>query len=58
MVFHVSMLKRYHGDRDYIIKWDSLSLDKDMAYKEELLVILDWDVWNLRMKEILSIKIQ
>ena len=23
-VFHVSMLKRYQGDRDYIVKWDSL----------------------------------
>ena len=21
-VFHVSMLKRYHGDRNYIIRWD------------------------------------
>ncbi|WMV19083.1 hypothetical protein MTR67_012468 [Solanum verrucosum] len=29
-VFHVSMLKRYHGDGDYIIKWDSIVLDKDL----------------------------
>uniref|UniRef100_M0ZQN9 'chromo' domain containing protein n=1 Tax=Solanum tuberosum TaxID=4113 RepID=M0ZQN9_SOLTU len=29
-VFHVSMLKRYHGDGDYIIKWDSVLLDKDL----------------------------
>ncbi|WMV46161.1 hypothetical protein MTR67_039546 [Solanum verrucosum] len=29
-VFHVSMLKRYHCDGDYIIKWDSIVLDKDL----------------------------
>ena len=26
-VFHVSMLKRYHGDGNYIIRWDSVLLD-------------------------------
>ena len=30
LVFHVSMLKRYHGDGDYIIKLDSIVLDKDL----------------------------
>ncbi|WMV32377.1 hypothetical protein MTR67_025762 [Solanum verrucosum] len=34
-VFHVSMLKRYHGDGDYIIKWDSIVLDKDLQFEEE-----------------------
>lgn len=29
-VFHVSILKRYHGVGDYIIKWDSVVLDKDL----------------------------
>ena len=27
-VFHVSMLKRYHSDGDYKIKWNSIVLDK------------------------------
>ncbi|WMV41589.1 hypothetical protein MTR67_034974 [Solanum verrucosum] len=30
LVFHVSMLKKYHVDEDYIIKWDSVLLDKDL----------------------------
>lgn len=30
VVFHVSMLKLYHGDWDYIIKWDLIMLDKDL----------------------------
>ena len=26
-VFHVSMMKKYHGDGNYIIRWDSILLD-------------------------------
>ncbi|WMV49861.1 hypothetical protein MTR67_043246, partial [Solanum verrucosum] len=39
-VFHVSMMKRYHGDGDYIIKWDLILLDKDLQYEDESVVIL------------------
>ncbi|WMV49801.1 hypothetical protein MTR67_043186 [Solanum verrucosum] len=58
LVFHVSMLKRYHGDGDYIIKWDSVVLDKDLQYEEEPIAILDRDVRKLRTKEIKSVKVQ
>ncbi|KAK4706585.1 hypothetical protein R3W88_033848 [Solanum pinnatisectum] len=57
-VFHVSMLKRYHGDGDYIIKWDSIVLEKDLQYEEEPIAILDRDVRKLRTKEIKSVKVQ
>ena len=33
-VFHVSMLKRYHGDGNYIIRWDSVLLDENLSYDE------------------------
>ena len=36
-VFHVSLLKRYHGDGNYIIRWDSVLLDENLTYEEELL---------------------
>ncbi|XP_049414619.1 uncharacterized protein LOC125877335 [Solanum stenotomum] len=42
-VFHVSMLKKFHGDRDYIIKWDSVLLNKDLQCEEEPIAILDRD---------------
>uniref|UniRef100_M1D494 'chromo' domain containing protein n=1 Tax=Solanum tuberosum TaxID=4113 RepID=M1D494_SOLTU len=58
MVFHVSMLKRYQGDEDYIIKWDSIVLDKDLQYEEEPIAILDHDVRKLRTKENKSVKVQ
>ncbi|KAH0765327.1 hypothetical protein KY285_001198 [Solanum tuberosum] len=57
-VFHVSMLKRYHGDGDYIIKWDSIVLDTDLQYKEELIEIPDRVVRKLRTKEIKFVKVQ
>ena len=46
-IFHVSMLKRYHGDKDYIIKWYTIVLYKDLQYEEETIAILDHDVCKL-----------
>ncbi|WMV49796.1 hypothetical protein MTR67_043181 [Solanum verrucosum] len=58
LVFHVSMFKKYHGDGAYIIKWDSVLLDKYLQYEKELIAILDCDVLKLRTKEIKSVKVQ
>ncbi|WMV13720.1 hypothetical protein MTR67_007105 [Solanum verrucosum] len=44
--------------RDYIIKWDSVLLYKDLQYEEEPIAILDRDVQKLRTKEIMSMKVQ
>ena len=57
-VFHVTMLKKYHGDGNYIIRWDSVLLDENLSYEEEPIAILDRDVRKLRSKEIASIKVQ
>ena len=40
-VFHVSTLKRYHGDENYIIRWDSVLVDENLSYEEEPVAILD-----------------
>lgn len=32
-LFNAYMLKRYHGDRDYTIKLESILLDEDLFYK-------------------------
>ena len=37
-LFDVSMLKRYHGDGNYIIRWDSVLLDENLSYEEILLL--------------------
>ena len=57
-VFHVSMLKKYHGDGNYIIRWDSILLDENLSYEEQPIAILDREVRKLRSKEIISIKVQ
>ena len=43
-VLHVSMLKRYHGDGNYIIRWDSVLLDENLSYEEDPVAILDREV--------------
>ncbi|XP_055835255.1 uncharacterized protein LOC129903738 [Solanum dulcamara] len=57
-VFCVSMMKRYYGNGEYIIKWDLILLDKDLQHKNESVGILDRDVQKLRIKEIRSTQIQ
>ena len=57
-VFHVAMLKRYHGDGNYIIRWDLVLLDENLSYEEEPVAILDREVRKLRSREIASIKVQ
>ncbi|XP_055824305.1 uncharacterized protein LOC129892777 [Solanum dulcamara] len=56
LIFHVSMLKKYHEDGDYIIKWNSVLLDKDLQYEEEPIAILNRGVRKLRTKDIKSVK--
>ncbi|XP_060177851.1 uncharacterized protein LOC132607790 [Lycium barbarum] len=58
LVFHVSMLKKYHSDGSYIIHWDSIFLDENLSYEKEPIAILDRQVTKLRLKEITSVKVQ
>lgn len=39
-MFHVSILKKFHGDCNYIIRCDSILLDENLSYEEELLLFL------------------
>ena len=57
-VFHVSMLKRYHRDGNYIIRWDSVLPYENLSNEEEPVAILDREVHKLRSMEIASIKVQ
>lgn len=54
----MSMLKRYHVVKYYIIKWDSIVLDKALQYEEKPIAILDHYVHKFRNKEIKSVKVQ
>ena len=43
-VFHVSMLKKYDGDGNYIVCWDSVIHNENISYEEEPIVILYGEV--------------
>ncbi|XP_059302320.1 uncharacterized protein LOC132054295 [Lycium ferocissimum] len=57
-VFYVLMLKRYHADGTYIVRWDSMLLDENLTYEEEPIAILDRQVPKMMSKEIASVKVQ
>ncbi|XP_070048676.1 uncharacterized protein, partial [Nicotiana tomentosiformis] len=53
-VFHVSMLRKYHGDPAHVLDFSSVKLDKDLSYVEVPVAILDRHVRKLRSKNITS----
>lgn len=57
-VFHVFMIHRYISHEFYVISYDSLELDLDLTYEEELVAILDRQIRWLKTKEIDSVKIK
>ncbi|XP_070054747.1 uncharacterized protein [Nicotiana tomentosiformis] len=57
-VFHVSMLRKYHCDLSHMLDFSSVQLDKDLSYVEESVPILDKQVQKLRLKNIVSVKVQ
>ncbi|XP_070025925.1 uncharacterized protein [Nicotiana sylvestris] len=57
-VFHVSMIRRYHGDSSHMLDFSSVQLDKDLSYVGEPMAIWDRKVRKLRSKNIASVKVQ
>jgi len=40
-VFHVSMIRKNHEDRSYVLDFGMVHLDENMTYEEEPVAILD-----------------
>ncbi|WMV37679.1 hypothetical protein MTR67_031064 [Solanum verrucosum] len=55
-VFHVSSLKNCVGDPTSIIPLESLSIKDSLSDEEVSVVILDWKIWKLRNKDVVSVK--
>ncbi|WMV46251.1 hypothetical protein MTR67_039636 [Solanum verrucosum] len=61
MVFHVLVflvLKKYHGDVSYVIKWVSVQLDQNFTFKEQLMAFWDRQVRKLRSMDTIYVKVQ
>ncbi|XP_049364359.1 uncharacterized protein LOC125829149 [Solanum verrucosum] len=56
-VFHVSMLRRYRSDRSHVLPVESIEVNLDLTYNEELILILAREVKQLRNKRIPLVKV-
>lgn len=56
-IFHISMLKKYHHDRFYIISYRRLLVRLDMSYAEYPVEILDREEKVLRNRRIPMVKV-
>ena len=51
-VFHVSQLRRYIRDESHVLDYSELELQPDLSYTEQLMVIMDRSVKNLKNRTI------
>ncbi|XP_075086324.1 uncharacterized protein LOC142169035 [Nicotiana tabacum] len=54
---HVSMPQKYHKDKSHVLEFSTMQLDKNLAYEEEPMAILDRQAWKVRYKAIASVKV-
>ena len=56
-VFHVSILRKYISDPSHVLQPQSVELNDDLMFDEEPVVIVDYQVRQLRSKTILMVKV-
>jgi hypothetical protein len=57
-VFHVSLLKEYIPDANYVIDWNVIQVDQEGAFQVHLVHILDRKIKQLRNRSIGLVKVQ
>ena len=58
LVFHISMLRKYVPHPSHILQTHEIEVDKDLAYEEVPVAIVDRQTRKLRNKEIVMVKVQ
>ena len=56
-VFHVSMLRKYISDPSHMLQPQSVELNEDLTFEEEPVAIVDYQVRQLRSKQIPMVKV-
>ena len=56
-VFHVSMLRKYISDPSQVLQPQSVELNEHLTFEEEPVMIMDYQVRQLRSKVILMVKV-
>ncbi|XP_070049849.1 uncharacterized protein [Nicotiana tomentosiformis] len=54
LVFHVSMLRRYHADMSHVLDFSTIQLDESLGYEEEPVAIVARQDCQLRSKRIFA----
>ncbi|XP_070007827.1 uncharacterized protein [Nicotiana sylvestris] len=57
LVFHVSMLRRYHADLSHVLDFSTIQLDESLGYEKERVAIVDRQDCELRSKRISAVKV-
>ncbi|XP_070054841.1 uncharacterized protein [Nicotiana tomentosiformis] len=57
LVFHMSILQKYHVDRSHVLDYSTVQLDESLGYEEEPVSIVDRHVRQLRSKNIYVVKV-
>ncbi|XP_070023180.1 uncharacterized protein [Nicotiana sylvestris] len=58
LVFHVSMLWRYHAELSHVLDFSTIQLDESLDYEEEPVSIVARQIFQLRSKRISMVKFQ
>ncbi|XP_070005359.1 uncharacterized protein [Nicotiana sylvestris] len=58
LVFHVSMLRKYHADLSHMLYFSTIQLYESLGYEEEPVAIVDRQDRQLRSKRISAAKVQ
>ncbi|XP_070007881.1 uncharacterized protein [Nicotiana sylvestris] len=58
LVFHVSLLQKYHADLSHVLDFSTIQLDESLGYEEEPVAIIDRQDRQLRSKRISAVKVQ
>ena len=56
-VFHVSMLRKYILDPSHVLQPQSVEVNEDLTYEEEPVAIVDYQVRQLRSKQVPMVKV-
>ena len=56
-VLHVSMMRKYISDPSHVLQLQSVELNEDLTFKEEPVVIVEFQVHRLRSKAFLMVKV-
>ncbi|XP_070041325.1 uncharacterized protein [Nicotiana tomentosiformis] len=58
MIFHISMLRKYHENRSYVLDFSTVQLDENLTYEEELVDIKYRQIRKLRSQSFPYVKVQ